>query len=749
MDNSFVFNEMTVRRIPQFLVLIIILLLGMPYIGLNMGLDFSVIADKLTQGTSLNNHFVESQIRGYFRQMLLQWSGFSLAAVTVLLAFTQYRLSNDKIALIIGLSVLFSGCLEALNTLVIDGLSLDATEKNNLDALIWIFSNTIGGLILIIGLSLLLHSKDEEELNLGTFILLTTLLVLGAVTLIYYAATVIKLPVMWFTEFYVSRPYELVSICIYLFLMLFIYPRTYKKHPTILSDCIFYISVTQIVISIYVMILSNSPYDSAYNIAYFLKVVTYFIPCICFVINYVFSYAAVLNAQKKLQMKQGELKYIASHDSLTNLFNRREFEDLLDKSISNAIRGNKSLALLLIDLDNFKTTNDTFGHIHGDELLKQFANRLVILTRKGDLLSRVGGDEFTLISPDLSSPTSARQLAERILNELNSPYPISGKLITVTASIGIAIFPEDGYSTEDLLRNADLAMYKAKNSGKNTYQFYTEQLSYSQHRESEVETHLRKALRNDEFELFYQPKYNLITQEIVGAEILLRWNNPILGSIFPSEFIPIAENTGLIVDVGYWVLRRACEQIMKWTNEYNHILSYSINLSPVQLLNIQFMEILEQTLKDYNYPPQYLELEITENLLMANNDEITKVLHKISDLGIKLSLDDFGKGYSSLNRLKTLPIDILKIDKEFISDIQNEKEKVIIIDIIIKLAAELGMDIVAEGIETTQQLKYLVSKKCLLGQGFLLSKPLPADEFAKLAFSHFKKKKNIVEISSR
>lgn len=744
MDNSFIFDEIKLKRIPHFLAVVIVLLLALPYIGLNLGMNFSVIADKLSHSNELNSHLVESQIRGYFRQTLLQWSGFSLASVTVLLAFTQYRLSNDKIALVIGLSVLFSGSLEALQTLAIDGISLQITDKNNLDALIWIFSNSISGLILIVGLSLLLINKDEKSLSVTTFVLLTIFLILTSITLFFYVSGLVKLPVMWFKNFYLSRPYELVSIGIYLFLMIFIYPRTYKAHPTILSDGIFYIAVTQIVISFYLMLLSNAPYDSAYNIAYSLKIVSYFIPCICLIINYVYAYSAVFNTQKKLNIKQNELKYLASHDYLTNLFNRREFEELLDKSIANSSRHKQSLALMLIDLDNFKTTNDTFGHIHGDELLKQFSKRLTLLIRKGDLLSRVGGDEFTLILANLHSPSSARQLAERILNELNSPYPISGKLITVTASIGISIFPEDGNTTEDLLRKADLAMYKSKHCGKNTYQFYTNRLSYLQHRESEVETYLRKALQNDEFELYYQPKYNLLNQEIIGAEILLRWNNDTLRSISPDEFIPIAESTGLIIDLGHWVLRKAFKQVMKWANQYNRMLLYSINISPVQLINKQFLSNLKQALQDYNYPTKYLEIEITEAVLMKDSIEINRVLNSISALGIKLSLDDFGKGYSSLNRLKTLPIDTLKIDKDFVSDIHNEKDKVIIIDIIIKLANELGMSIIAEGIETTQQLKYLVSKKCYLGQGFLLSKPISADQFAKLAYANLAKKKNII-----
>jgi diguanylate cyclase (GGDEF)-like protein len=733
MDNSFAFDEITIKRMPLFLILIILLLLGLPYLGLNMGLDFGIQTSKLN-GNSAQNFLIESQVRGYFRQTLLQWSGFSLAAVTVLLALTRYKLSDDKIALVLGLSILFSGSIEAIQTLFIDGLSLNFQEKNNFDALIWSFSNSIGGLILILGLSVILKNKKEKPLSLRYFILINSLIVITAMITIYCMTRIIKIPDMWFENAQISRPYETISILIYLVLLLYVYPRIYKRYPTILSHCIFYMGNTQIIISLYLMLLSHHPYDSGYNIAYFLKVVNYFIPCSCLIINYVWSYSGVLKVQKSLQIKQEELKYIASHDSLTSLFNRREFEDLLDKAISNSLRTKTSLALLLIDLDNFKATNDTFGHIHGDELLKQFSNRLVLLIRKGDLLSRVGGDEFTLISPNIQSPSSARQLAQRILNELNSPYLINGKLITVTVSIGISIFPHDGRNTEKLLIKADLAMYKAKNSGKNTYQFYTEELSFLQHRESEIEAHLRKALQKNEFELYFQPKFNLVNKELVGAEVLLRWENKILGSPSPNEFIPVAERCGIIMDIGNWVLNKTCQHITQWTKEYDSNLAFSVNISPIQLSNSQFLSIIKKAILNLNCSTNKLEFEITETILMRESKEITDVLNRISELGIKISLDDFGKGYSSLNRLKVLPIDTLKIDKYFVSDIQNEKDKVVIVDIIITLARELGMSIIAEGIETTAQLDYLVAKKCNFGQGFLLSKPLSTEKFTRLAF---------------
>lgn len=736
MDSSFVFNENTLKRIPQFLVFIIILLLGLPYIGLSLGFDFSAIAKHFNQVNPIDTKIMDTQIHGYFRQTLLQWSGFSLAAVTVLLSFTQFRLSKDNIALIIGLSVLFSGFLEALHTLAIDGLSLHYTAKNNLDALIWTLGNSLGGLIMLVGLIILLKHPTKNKVNSTTFVLLTIFLLLFATSILFYVMFVVEPPDMWFKNSFISRPYEFFSIAIYLSIILFIYPKAYNKFPSILTDSIFYMSVTQIVISIYLMLVSTAPYDSAYNIAYFLKVVTYFIPCICLLMKYVFSYAAVLEAQRVLEIKQNELQYLASHDSLTNLFNRREFEELLEKTIANAFRNKHSIGLLLIDLDNFKTINDTFGHVHGDELLQQFADRLVSLTRKGDILSRVGGDEFTLIISKLNSPSGARRTAERILNELNSPYTINGKLITVTVSIGISVFPDDGNSAEDLLRAADLAMYKSKNCGKNTFQFYTEQLSFLQHRESEVESHLRKAIHEDkELELYYQPKYNLVTQEIMGAEILLRWTNSVLGPVSPDEFIPVSERSSLIIDLGYLVMRKAFMQLTTWLKQYQTLLLFSINISPTQLVNGQFIKTLRQTIEKFQLPTKYLEIEITENVIKENSEEITIVLCNISKLGIQIALDDFGKEYSSLNRLNTLPIDTLKIDKSFISDIKNEHDKVVIVDIIIKLAEELGMGIVAEGIETKEQLNYLIAKHCHLGQGFYLSKPLPAEEFAKLAYT--------------
>jgi diguanylate cyclase (GGDEF)-like protein len=737
-SDTMIFDQKTLKRIPHAFILFLILILGFPVIAINyLGLDFSSLAKNLPpHGES--SFMIESQIRGYFRQALLQWSAFSLSAITVLLAFTQYRLMNDKIALIIGLAVLFSGSVEALNTVVIDGMSPYIIDKNNLDAVIWTFSNAVSGLIFIVGFAILLKFGKKKRFRLSTFILISALLLILAFTSIYYTATQIRLPEMWITDSVLTRPYELSYLITYM-AVLFVYPRVYKKFPYILTNCIFYMAVTQIVIAIYLMLLSTAAYDSAYNAAYFFKIIVYFIPFACLIINYVFSYNAILEAQGKLKISQGNLAYIAAHDALTNLYNRREFEELLSKAITNSAKNNTSFALFVMDIDNFKSINDTLGHIHGDIFLREFSSHFSALTRKGDILSRIGGDEFTLITSKISSPSAAKLIAERIIKGLNIPYPIQGKLLTTTVSMGISIYPTDGKNTEDLLKNADIALYSAKKSGKNTYRFYTENLSYLQHREAEIEAHLREALKNDEFTLLYQPKYDLVNKKIIGAEILLRWFNQILGTVSPDEFIPVAENTGLIIKIGEWVLNRMCQQAEVWSDQYQKNMLFSINVSPVQFENTDFYPNLKKSLERFNFPPNYLDIEITESLLIKNRLEVNEGLKDIDALGVNISIDDFGMGYSSLSRLKSLPINTLKIDKSFVSDVINENDKVIVIDTIIKLAHELGMNIVAEGIETKEQLNYLISRNCYIGQGFLLDRPLTAEEFEHKAYQQLKK----------
>ncbi len=534
---------------------------------------------------------------------------------------------------------------------------------------------------------------------------------------------------MWFEHLIVSRPYELVYLFMYLILMFLIYPKVYKAYPYILTNCIFYMAVTQVVIALYLMVLSSSPYDSGYNIAYFLKILFYFIPFACFIINYVYSYNAVLEAQGKLRLSQEKLKYMASHDALTDLYNRREFEILLSKAISNSNRDNYQFGLFVIDIDNFKTINDTLGHIQGDAFLKQFSDKLEKLTREGDVVSRIGGDEYALITSRINSPTNVRKLAERMVEKLSEPIPVSGKLIKNSISLGIAICPQDGTTTESLFKNADIAMYSAKKSGKNTYRFYEEQFSEKQQKEAQIENELKDAIDKGELHLFFQPKYCLDTHEVLGAEILLRWHNKKLGDLPAEVFIEVAENTGLIVKIGEWVLQSTCDLAKRWLEKYPNKLVYSINVLNRQFEDNLFVDKLEEVIKKTPFPAERLELEIPELLLMNKRIDVDYELERISQLGVSLAIDDYGMGYSSLSRLKKLPIKTIKIDKSFISEIQSKNKKVPVIDTIIKLSSGLDLNIVAEGIETEVQKDYLLKNGCRVGQGYLLSKPLSAKDF--------------------
>lgn len=727
MDSAAILEDKTLKNIPPTLTLFFILLFGLPAIALTyFGVDFTTIHPGRAPS-------ITTQLQAYFIQVLLQWSAFSLSAITVLLAFIQYRLTNNKIALIIGLSILFSGLVEGLHALILTDLVYTA-DKEKIDGLTWILTNTVSGIIFILGFLYLLKNKNQTLTRWSTFLLLNILLIMIAIACIYYTAFIINHPPIQFDDFYIVRPYELIYLFIYLSIVLFVYPPTYKKYPFILTNCVFYMAITQIVIALYLMLLSHVPFEGAYNVAYFLKIFVYFIPLSCLIINYVFSYNSILEKQTMLQKGQEQLKYLATRDPLTNLYNRREFENLLDIAIANHSRTYGSFAVFLIDIDNFKAINDTLGHIYGDHFLKQFSQQITSLTRKGDTLSRIGGDEFTIITSTLKSPLLVKTLAERLIEGLNIPYAVEDKLLTGTVSIGIALYPSGGETSEELLKNADIAMYNAKKSGKNTYRFYTEKLNTAQQRESEIESHLREALKNDELTLHYQPQYNLITKEIIGAEVLLRWTNSVLGEVSPEEFIPVAENSNLIVSIGNWVLRKVCEQASQWSEQYKRELLFSINVSPMQFENNNFYSNFKKTIETFNFPANCLSIEITENLLMENNDIVSDGLKNIGALGSIISLDDFGMGYSSLSRLQALPINTLKIDKLFVANIQSKSDKIIVIDTIIKLGHELGMGVIAEGIETEAQLNYLVSRNCFLGQGFLLSKPLPANVFEKIAY---------------
>jgi diguanylate cyclase (GGDEF)-like protein/PAS domain S-box-containing protein len=432
---------------------------------------------------------------------------------------------------------------------------------------------------------------------------------------------------------------------------------------------------------------------------------------------------------------------LAYSDSLTKLPNRQAFKEQVTRAIKLAKRHQRVGAVLYLDLDEFKRINDTLGHDIGDLLLQHVTQRLDSQLRKTDLiecrydvketyrnLARLGGDEFTVLLEDIQRQEVAASVAKRVQEAIARSYNLNGHEVYITPSIGIALFPRDGQDVEELLKNADTAMYHAKAVGKNNFQFYSEQMNILATTRLKLEGKLRKALACDEMELFYQPQVNLASGKIVSVEALLRWNEAELGMVSPAEFIPIAEETGMIIELGEWVLKEACRQNKEWQDAGYHPIRVAVNLSSMQFIQRDLTIRVAKALKRAGLSPGYLELEITESVIMRNVNETIATLNDFKNMGISISVDDFGTGYSSLNYLKRFPLDNLKVDRAFVKDIPDNEDDVTITSAIIALAQSLGLGVVAEGVETKSQLAFLEQQGCEMAQGYLFSKPLPADE---------------------
>lgn len=434
---------------------------------------------------------------------------------------------------------------------------------------------------------------------------------------------------------------------------------------------------------------------------------------------------------------QGRLNQLAFYDNLTGLPNRTLFLDRLNQTIDKASRYNHKVGLLYIDLDNFKRINDTLGHSIGDDLLKQVSRRLVKCFRTSDTVSRtspddmaarLGGDEFTVILPELDRVESAGRVAQRLSEQLTLPIELDDHEVIVTPSIGISIFPDDGDTVETLLKNADIAMYYSKRMAPNSFKYFQEFMNASALKWLTIENHLRQALDRDEFSLQYQPQVDLATGNINGMEALIRWQNKELGNIPPLDFITIAEETGSIVAIGEWVLRTACLQAREWINQGLPLKRMAVNISLKQFTHPDFLEMVRNVLGETDLAPQYLELEITESLLEKDTKRIISILETLKEMDVQISIDDFGTGYSSLNRLKSLPFDCLKIDKCFISGIGSCKKDRSIISAIVAMAKGMNLRLIAEGVETEEQARFLREKKCRGGQGYLFCMPLAAPQ---------------------
>ena len=432
-----------------------------------------------------------------------------------------------------------------------------------------------------------------------------------------------------------------------------------------------------------------------------------------------------------------QMTYSAQHDLVTNLPNRLLLKDRISQAIALAKRERRSLAILFLDLDRFKHINDSVGHATGDKVLQSVAKRLLACVRASDTVSRQGGDEFAILLSELAYPEAAAASANKILLALTAPHSIEGQDLHLDASIGIgiSIYPEDGMDPEMLIENADTAMYHAKKKGRNNFQFFKAEMNLKAIERQLIESSLRGALERGEFLLHYQPKVNLNTGEITGVEALIRWQHPDRGLVPPMQFIPVAEECGLILQIGRWVLREACRQARAWQDEGLPPMRIAVNVSPVEFRSDDFVESVRAILLETGLKARYLELELTEGVLMEDAASTSAVLQQLKLMGVHLAVDDFGTGYSSLSYLRRFPIDVLKIDQSFVQQITSNSDDATIVSAIISMGKTLKLTVVAEGIETLEQKTCLQTQLCAEGQGYLFSRPLAAAQFAHLALT--------------
>lgn len=440
-----------------------------------------------------------------------------------------------------------------------------------------------------------------------------------------------------------------------------------------------------------------------------------------------------ISARKEAEAR---VQYLATHDEMTGLANRALFTQLLKHAFETGRRYSRTFALLFIDLDRFKQINDSLGHAGGDLLLKEMAARFIACVRSSDVVARLGGDEFVVLVQEVAGKQQIAAVARNILAAAIKPLQIFGQEVRVTASVGISTFPGDGEDEQMLMKNADIAMYQAKEEGKNNFQFYTAALKSNTVEKLALESHLRHAVERCEFDVFYQAKVGIQTGEIRGVEALLRWSNATLGHVSPAQFIPLAEETGMIIPIGRWVIRKACEQIRNWNGQALPPVCISVNLSPRQFSDPELVPFIKRTLMETGIETGRLELEITESMVMHNAERSLQKLNEIKALGIRIAIDDFGTGYSSLSQLKKFPVDTLKVDRSFIREIQTDEEDRAITSAIITMGKTLGLTVVAEGVETAEQQSFLCSNGCDEIQGYYFSKPIPCADFERLLRTH-------------
>jgi len=441
----------------------------------------------------------------------------------------------------------------------------------------------------------------------------------------------------------------------------------------------------------------------------------------------------VITSRDVSERKKAEKRaqYLSQHDALTGLPNRFLMQDRLRQAIIQARRGGGVVALMFIDLDRFKTVNDEFGRVIGDALLKQVAERLRNCLRDTDTVARLGGDEFIIMIPDAANVDVVGEVAQRVLTEFSRPFSDRDQEMYVSASIGISLFPRDGSDPEELVKHADRAMYSAKDSGRNMYRYFTEDLNHEVRERAMLESGLRRAIDRGELRLFYQPTIDLHTRQAMGAEALVRWQHPTLGLISPGKFIPVAEESDLIFRLGEWVLKAACKQLHEWQRE-GLALQVAVNVSARQFRDPRLADLVMDVMSDARVDPRLVQIELTETAIMQDARASVMALERLKSRGVSISIDDFGTGYSSLSYLKRLPLDTLKIDRSFVRDIATDNNDAAIVRAIIGLARSLGKKVLAEGVEDDVQLSFLNNYGCNYGQGFLFGRPVAPEAFTEL-----------------
>lgn len=485
--------------------------------------------------------------------------------------------------------------------------------------------------------------------------------------------------------------------------------------------------------------LHKVDYIFLYNIAefapwgYFFTTILQYTIVVSIILLYFYDMKKQLE-DKELEYKESEKRVysMAYYDSLTELPNKVYLNTYLTEVVSKAKVDNNLIAVLFLDFDKFKNINDNLGHVIGDKLLKEIAVKLKALLGDKGFIARLGGDEFIIVFEELKDKDHAKEVAKKIIKEFKNPITIEGYELFSTVSIGVSMFPFDGEDSEALIKSADIAMYRAKDFGRDNYQFFTKEMKRTLFNAFNLANSLRHAIKRDELEVQYQPKIDICTGNIIGVEALLRWNHPILGYISPTDFIPIAEETGLILPIGQWILSKACKQNKAWHEAGFENISMAVNISARQLQQPDFYEVVEEILRESKLDPHYLELEITESIAISNISRINKVLIRFKELGVNIAMDDFGTGYSALSCLNQLTLDILKIDQSFIRNLKDNPRNEEIAGAIIKMAHSLGLKVTAEGVEEYNDLEFLKNNNCDFFQGYYFSKPLPAKELENL-----------------